>query len=412
MATSTSDRRRFLIGAAACPLALTAGNAANARGIPPTFKAPGVYVEEVPSGVRSITGVKTGVCLLIDHFGDAVPDHVPIELFGTDTLSPVAADAVEAERLARFNLEQVFDQGGRSAVIINVPLTPDGLPDYDAGLATAMADDALIFDILYFPSVFRILQNSELRMTGLYRAAADWCTDQMAILILDAPDTIMEAARWARYVAPQSVDAIAYGARIVSPADPALVAGAGGAAAGIIARTDRLRGVWKAPAGLSADLTGLSLASAPSQKTRDILSASYNINTLIKATDGAPVLWGARTLGGSALSAEYRYVSTRRLHHYIHRSLSQGLAWTAFEPNEKALWNTVTLAVSAFMQNLFVQGAFAGATARQSYTVACGINTMTAADQLAGRLMLEIGFAPARPAEFVILRMAFDVQSA
>lgn len=118
------------------------------------------------------------------------------------------------------------------------------------------------------------------------------------------------------------------------------------------------------------------------------------------------VNWGARTLRGSDEEAnEYKYVPVSRTALYIEASLSQGLQWVVFEPNDEPLWSQIRLNVGAFMQGLFRQGAFAGASANSAYFVKCDSETTTPTDQSLGTVNIIVGFAPLRPAEFVIIQL-------
>jgi uncharacterized protein len=187
----------------------------------------------------------------------------------------------------------------------------------------------------------------------------------------------------------------------------------GGDVAGIFAQTDLNAGVWKAPAGLQAAIAGavgLSLGgSTHSGKLSDAdegLLNSAGINCLKNVPNAGTVVWGARTLVGSdILASDWKYIPVRRLAFYIEQSVLNGTQWTVFEPNTPALWARVTQSVGAFLQTLFRQGAFAGETPQQSYFVQCDQRTMTQDDIDNGRLIVLIGMAPVRPAEFVIIRI-------
>ena len=117
-------------------------------------------------------------------------------------------------------------------------------------------------------------------------------------------------------------------------------------------------------------------------------------------------MWGARTLqGADAAASEWKYVSVRRLALFLEESIDRGLRWAAFEPNAEPLWESVRRSVAAFLAGLFRDGAFPGRTPDDAFFVRCGADTMTQNDIDNGRLVVEIGIAPVRPAEFVILRI-------
>jgi phage tail sheath protein FI len=179
-----------------------------------------------------------------------------------------------------------------------------------------------------------------------------------------------------------------------------------GVVAGIMSRTDSARGVWKAPAGLDAALGGVQgLQINLSDKQNGDLN-QLGINCLRSFPVNGRVVWGARTLRGADQSAdEYKYIPVRRLALFIEESLYRGTQWVVFEPNDEPLWAQIRLNVGAFMQNLFRQGAFQGRSPREAYLVKCDAETTTQNDINLGIVNILVGFAPLKPAEFVIIRI-------
>jgi phage tail sheath protein FI len=180
---------------------------------------------------------------------------------------------------------------------------------------------------------------------------------------------------------------------------------ASGAIAGVMARNDATRGIWTAPAGEEAglDVAGLSVQVSPAEI--DILNG-LQVNTLRTVLD-RHIVWGARTLADISVGdSDWKYVPVRRLALQVEHSLRRGLRWAAFEPNDQSLWAQVSDAVEEFLQRLFRRGALAGATPREAYFVRCGLgSSMTQADLDQGRIIVEVGIAPLRPAEYVIIRI-------
>ena len=118
------------------------------------------------------------------------------------------------------------------------------------------------------------------------------------------------------------------------------------------------------------------------------------------------VCWGARTLDGAdALASEWKYVPVRRFALFLEESLYRGTKWVVFEPNDEPLWAQIRLNVGAFMHNLFRQGAFQGTTPREAYLVKCDKETTTQTDINNGIVNILVGFAPLKPAEFVIIKI-------
>ena len=177
-----------------------------------------------------------------------------------------------------------------------------------------------------------------------------------------------------------------------------------GIVAGIIARTDVARGVWKAPAGLDAALNGVQDLQV---NLNDLENGQLNplgINCLRSMGVNGRIVWGARTLrGADAAADEYKYLPVRRLALFLEESLYRGTQWVVFVPNDEPLWAQVRLNIGAFMQGLFRQGAFQGATPRDAYFVKCDSQTTTQTDINLGILNVIVGFAPLKPAEFVVI---------
>ncbi len=179
-----------------------------------------------------------------------------------------------------------------------------------------------------------------------------------------------------------------------------------GAIAGIWARTDTARGVWKAPAGLEATLVGIPELEV---NLTDLENGELNplgINCLRTMPAAGRIVWGARTLeGDDRLSSDWKYVPVRRTALFIEESLFRGTQWVVFEPNDEPLWAQIRLNVGAFMHGLFRQGAFQGKTPKEAYFVKCDKETTTQDDINKGVVNIVVGFAPLKPAEFVIIKL-------
>jgi hypothetical protein len=179
-----------------------------------------------------------------------------------------------------------------------------------------------------------------------------------------------------------------------------------GTVAGVIARTDAQRGVWKAPAGVDAALVG---AAQLSVKLTDGENGDLNqvgINCLRSLPAQGRVVWGARTLAGNdAAPSDWKYISVRRLALYIETALLRGTQWAVFESNDEPLWSQIRLNVGSFMNDLFRKGAFAGRSPKDAYFVQCDSTTTTQSDINRGIVNIVVGFAPLKPAEFVIVKL-------
>lgn len=176
--------------------------------------------------------------------------------------------------------------------------------------------------------------------------------------------------------------------------------------AGLYARTDSNRGVWKAPAGTEASLTGaLGPKNVLTNDENGVLNPQA-INCIRSFPVYGTIAWGARTLqGNDAAGSEWKYIPVRRTALFIEETLYRALKWVVFEPNDEPLWAQIRLNVGAFMHDMFRQGAFQGSTPRDAYFVKCDKETTTQSDINRGIVNIIVGFAPLKPAEFVIIKI-------
>lgn len=179
-----------------------------------------------------------------------------------------------------------------------------------------------------------------------------------------------------------------------------------GAVAGVIARTDAARGIWKAPAGQEATLRGVQELAVPLTDQEQGPINQLGVNALRAFRVSGRVIWGARTLmGADQLASQWKYLPVRRLALYIEESLYRGTQWVVFEPNDEPLWSQIRLNLGTFMHDLFVAGAFQGSSPRDAYFVKCDRETTTQSDIDRGIVNIVVGFAPLKPAEFVMIKI-------
>ncbi|MDC4202828.1 MAG: phage tail sheath subtilisin-like domain-containing protein [Candidatus Manganitrophus sp.] len=171
------------------------------------------------------------------------------------------------------------------------------------------------------------------------------------------------------------------------------------------ARIDAKRGVWKAPAGTEANIGGaVGLTKEITDAEQDTLNP-IGVNVIRVFPASGIVIWGARTVATQA-DPEYRYVPVRRTAIFIEQSIYNGIQWAVFEPNDEDLWASLRLNIGAFMMTLFRAGAFQGATPSQAFFVKADSQTTTQADIDAGVVNVMVGFAPLKPAEFVVIKIS------
>lgn len=273
-------------------------------------------------------------------------------------------------------------------------------------------EDADIFNMMVIPPLTRT--NGDVGFNDVYTPALVYCEKRRAILIMDPPkswvrpDLAVAAARAGDY--PKHKNAVLYWPR-VKLADPLRENrveefAPSGMMAGIIARTDAQRGIWKAPAGTEASLAGVRELSYRMTDAENGQLNPLGVNALRIFPVTGRVSWGTRTTrGADQLASEWKYLPVRRVALYIEESLYRGTQWAVFEPNDAPLWAQIRKAVGGFMQTLFRQGAFQGATPAEAYLVKCDSETTTQADIDRGIVNIIVGFAPLKPAEFVIIKI-------
>jgi uncharacterized protein len=177
-----------------------------------------------------------------------------------------------------------------------------------------------------------------------------------------------------------------------------------GALAGVWARTDATRGVWKAPAGLAATVNGALALSIPLTDAEIGELNPLGVNCLRSSPGAGVTVWGARTRNGNdRLADQWKYVPVRRTALFLEESLYRGTQWVVFEPNDAPLWAQIRLNITSFMTTLFRQGAFAGTTPKDAFFVKCDAETTTPDDVNNGIVNIVVGFAPLKPAEFVVI---------
>ncbi|NIS81347.1 MAG: hypothetical protein GTO14_14345 [Anaerolineales bacterium] len=270
-----------------------------------------------------------------------------------------------------------------------------------------------LFNLMVLPGDEDVDEAMFMQIVG---PASTYCADHRAFLLIDAP------ASWVKNNRPEVVQdtskvgdlralvvkensAVFYPRLRYAAGGPTKTIGPSGAIAGLMSRIDSTRGVWKAPAGLEADIrTILGLELKLTDMENGVLN-KLGVNCLRVFPSGF-VNWGARTLAGSDdLGSEWKYIPVRRMALFLEESLFRGTKWVVFEPNDEPLWAKIRLNLNAFMMGLFRQGAFQGSTPDQAFYVKCDGETTTQADRNLGIVNIEVGFAPLKPAEFVVIKI-------
>ena len=485
--------------------------------MPVSLTYPGVYIEEVPSGVRTITGVATSIALFIG-WAPRGPIDRAVRLTSFADFERVFG-GLDRRSLLGYSVKQFYENGGADMYVLRITsgavVASTSIDDLDISASspgawanvyqvklTRRSDDATRFrlDVIYEPAGNAVVESFEnLSMTssdprfveavvngrssyiavdatstttpdnatanldnpanegsdGTVVGPADnsfrtamlaafatggivdridlfnilcvpgltdattiqslqsHCRNRRAFMIVDCSETetVTNAPTALAGITGTNAVNAAYYFPWVRAADP-LQQGAirnfppCGFVAGIYARTDSSRGVWKAPAGIDGSVTGAVGFSLTMSEQENGLLNPKAVNCLRTMPTYGNVVWGARTAAGdNDRGSEWKYVPVRRTALFIEESLYRGTQWVVFEPNDEPLWAQIRLNVGAFMQNLFRQGAFQGRTPREAYLVKCDRETTTQNDINLGVVNILVGFAPLKPAEFVVIKI-------
>ena len=307
---------------------------------------------------------------------------------------------------AGYAVRQYFVNGGKTAWLVRAATA-----SADALIASLPALDAVDFNLLCMPDTRVLEQAAAAEAIG---SALQYCETRRAFMIVDMSsdaDSAEGARNWMeanRSLASPNGAVYFPSVQVPNPLDLFRLreVAPSGALAGIYARTDAAKGVWHAPSGSTAVLRGVRGLSC---KLTDAENGELNplgVNCIRSFPGAGIVSWGAHTLvGGEDRASDYRYVPVRRLSLFIESSLMKGLEWVTFEPNGETLWSEIRSASEAFLNSLYVQGALQGTTASHAFFVTCDASTTTQDDIDNGRVNVTVGFAPVKPAEFVVIQI-------
>jgi uncharacterized protein len=301
-----------------------------------------------------------------------------------------------------------------------LPASADLIGDQAAFTGIYALQKIDLFNLLCIPDATRAnpgdpnALDTSVNPNAIYGAAIALCRDRRAMLLIDPPPDINAVAA--------AVDWKSSGLTVVDPNGAAFFPrlrlpdplnnyqlrtfAPCGVVAGVYATTDTNRYVWKAPAGIAATLNLVQSMVYKLNDTENGLLNPLGLNCFRTFPVYGPVLWGARTLvGADAMTNQWKYVPVRRTALFIEESLYRGTQWVVFEPNDEPLWASIRLNVGSFMQSLFTKGAFQGTTPSQAYFVKCDSETTTQNDIDLGIVNILVGFAPLKPAEFVVIQI-------
>lgn len=308
-------------------------------------------------------------------------------------------------------------QDGAGTIGLDDDGNPPNKTDYVGNEADQTGFHALdkvdIFNLMVLP------EDEEVDLTDILGPASIYCEKKRAFLLIDAPknwtnkttklaDVVYDTIKvdTLRALVTKKSSAVFYPRLKYKSNGLSKLIGPSGAIAGLMARTDADRGVWKAPAGTEADLRGILGLEVKLTDAENGVLNKLAVNCL-REFPGSYVCWGSRTMDGydNNTKDDWKYIPVRRLTLFLEESLFRGTKWVVFEPNDEPLWAKIRLNVGAFMMRLFKQGAFQGSTPDKAFYVKCDSETTPQADINLGIVNIEVGFAPLKPAEFVIIKI-------
>jgi phage tail sheath protein FI len=427
---------------APAPLPLAIKIIAKNGSIPQTVASLAAQVEQTinaklavawPGATVRCTAASAGTNQLAIRVAGFLPGHEDAELKfdapgGTlkDAAGPLGLSSLANTNVAHYTLGTTNTFGSQTASAAGTD--GDGLPG-----ATQLVGDQIsftgiyalrkvdLFNILSIPDATRAAPGNPNALdpaigdsNNVYAPAISLCQERRAMLLVDPPPAVRDVASAVDWkttgLTVHQENGAAYFPRLRLP-DPAnnfqlRTFAPSGVVAGLYARIDSARGVWKAPAGTEATLTGVQGAVYKLSDPENGVLNPLGLNCFRIFPIYGPVAWGARTLvGADAEGSQWKYVPVRRLALYIEESLYRGTKWAVFEPNDEPLWAQLRLNIGSFMHDLFRRGAFQGSSPKDAYLVKCDKDTTTQNDIDRGIVNILVGFAPLKPAEFVVIQI-------
>lgn len=376
------------------------------------YLAPGVYVEEVPSGAAPIAGVGTSTAAFIGHIPDSgvtmplkpnsatdryglAPARDPQLITSWSEFTRLFGEVQASNRILAHAVRGFYSNGGGRAWVSRIAAA-----DADS-VAAALAELEAVDEVAILAVPLAAEMDADVRKAIQAHILSHCAKLQDRFAILDGEPTPATLTPGDIYTGQGSQFAAVYYPWLVVPGHDSPVPPSGHLA-GLYARVDSTRGVHKAPAN---------------ERLQDVVSLTKRISRLqqeglnptgincIRMFGNDIKVWGARTAGGDANGA-FKYISTRRLFNYLRESIEEGTRWAVFEPNSPALWSKLTRNINAFLNIVWETGALFGNTPEDAFYVRCNEETNPPEVRALGRVVAEIGVAVTQPAEFVIFRLS------
>jgi uncharacterized protein len=377
---------------------------------------PGIYVEKIPSQSKPIEGVGTSIAAFVG-FAPGGPIKRPIRVWSWTQFAKVYADGQEPENgpfmpgayLARA-VYGFFQNGGSLCWVVRV-----GHESSDSERSVALREGISALaplaevTMVCVPDVIVLAQEEgeHAQRGDIETALIEHCEAAgNRIAILDPPPALRppDVLEWRTKVVNDSGSVALYWPwiEVMDPlSDRPILVPPSGHVAGVWARTDRTRGIHRAPSdGIVLGASGLA-SEISEDEQGGLRDAGVNC---IRSFPGRGIrVWGARTLSSDP---EWRYLNIRRLVDHVSRSINEGTRWAMFEANDEELWTQLRTSISSFLTQIWCEGALFGSSPEQAFYVKCDAETNPPDVLEAGQVVVEIGIAPVRPAEFVVLRIS------
>ena len=373
---------------------------------------PSVHVQQIPCNAQPLTGAPTSVAAFIGRTSTGPVDKA-VRVRRWSEFTNTFGGALPGRELS-VSIRLFFENGGTECQVVRVggdePIAADILGSKSARTGMYALDAVSDVNILILPS------DTEIDLSGAWAPASQYCARRGAFLLIDPPAGWTRAGRAEAAHNPYLVDELRRGADqdhcaafyprlMVSDEGEARAVGPSGAVAGLMARTDAEKGVWASMAGLGADLRSVDRLEVELDEREVNNLTVQGVNPLLRK-NGKCVSWGNLTFRSLfEPPTGLRYIPVARTKMFLEGSVRRGTQWTVFELNDEVLWAKVRTHVTEFMLRLWRFNAFVGDAPSQSFYVKCDAETTAIEDRARGVLNLQVGFAPLRPAEFLVIRV-------
>jgi hypothetical protein len=389
------------------------------------FTRSGVYSNAIPASPKPVIAVPTSIAAFVGC-AESGPVNQPVLITSFIDFQRLFQRSARVNQHAQpdpmtLAVMAFYGNGGKDAYICRLPATHE---DNDVASLTANDYSRFYQTVLALLADYSLLvlpgqhwqSDKQAQSNAVISASLTFCQQQghcMLLMDLAADLQLSNGASISALGLPISSFAALYypWLKITNPlANGTLLISSAAVAAALYCRSDARYGVWKAPAGVSAKLMGIiGLAFNVDDGIQQQLNP-LGINCIRTLPRVGTVMWGARTLAGQT-EPEWRYISVRRTATYIEQSIIQSLQWAKLQANDQPLWQEVCRNISNFMLTLFRAGAMQGAKPTEAFYVRCGLgDTMTQLDMSKQQLVILLGFAPVKPAEFVVIRIVFQLK--